>query len=54
MPIEEGQKANATTTEIFEKINASNELKTIKNKFILRRTKELITDQLPKKSTYYY
>ena len=52
-PIESGQKADATTAELFLKIKLSSELKNVKDKFVIRRTKDLIADQMPKKSKYF-
>ncbi len=51
-PIESGQKADATTAELFLKIKLSSELKNVKDKFVIRRTKDLIADQMPKKSKF--
>jgi hypothetical protein len=49
-PILEAQRLNAKNEELLRKVEGHERLNELKKKWILRRTKEIIKDQLPKKS----
>ena len=49
-PIVKGQRQNATKEQLYEKVERSKLLRELKDKWILRRTKHMIADQLPEKS----
>ena len=52
-PIVQGQRQNATGKELCLKVERSKLLQDLKVKWLLRRTKATIADQLPKKSFFF-
>jgi hypothetical protein len=47
-----GQRQNATKDQLLQKLKRTSTLKELKKKWILRRTKEIIANQLPNKGFY--